>query len=242
MKGKETQKIFSKLSLYGLFENLLKVESEIKYVKEFSSKDFNYSKTDEDAINLFREKYILNDKETFDAWLEKNFLKNNDDNLLDFVHYQLKKENVVNSLLSGTGESLYLRYKDRLDRVLYRLIRVDNEDLAHHLFYSIESDEIEFGEASEKFSLGPESKTRGYVGPVDLTTPHPEVASRLRVANPGQLFEPFQAENWYTLIRLEYRYESEFDDKTKNFLGGLLLSSKANTIKEGLVENYKESQ
>tara|TARA_B100001093_G_scaffold358158_1_gene342752 strand:+ start:13794 stop:14522 length:729 start_codon:yes stop_codon:yes gene_type:complete len=240
MQEKQINKIFSKLSLFGLFDNLLKAECEMKFVKEYSSKDFNYDKTDKDAINLLRDKFKLNDNEKFDEWLGNNFLKNNDADLLEFANYQLKKEDVVNSLLLGTGESLYLRYKDRLDRVLYRLIRVDNEDLAHHLFYSIESDEIEFGEASEKFSLGPESKTRGYVGPVDLTTPHPEVASRLRVANVGQLFEPFQAENWYTLIRLEYRYESEFDEKTKTFLGGLLLSSKANTLKEELVEkNYK---
>ena len=242
MQDEQIKKLLSKLSLFGLFDNLLKAESEVKFVKEYKSKDLKYDASDQEAISLLQQRYKLKDKESFENWLNKHFLKGNNLDLLEFAHYQLKKENVVTSLLSGTGESLYLRYKDRLDRVLYRLIRVDSEDLAHHLFYSIESEEIEFGEASEKYSLGPESKTRGYVGPVDLTTPHPEVSSRLRVANPGQLFEPFKAENWYTLIRLEYRFESEYDEKTKNFLGSLLLSTKAVPLKEELVNKYNQNQ
>ena len=111
-------------------------------------------------------------------------------------------------LITTSGESLYLRYKDKLDRVLYSLLRVEDPCLCRELFYAIEAGELGFGEAARLHSSGPEAKTQGIVGPVDLTTPHPEIASRLRTAQAGQLIGPFEADQWHTLIRLEYRFDS----------------------------------
>jgi hypothetical protein len=81
-------------------------------------------------------------------------------------------------LVTASGESLYLRYKDKLDRVLYSLLRVADSGLCQELSYAIEAGEITFAEAATQHSNGPEAKTQGIVGPVDLTTPHPEVAAR----------------------------------------------------------------
>ena len=119
------------------------------------------------------------------------------------------------------SESLYLRYKDRLDRVLYSLIRVEFFRTSHHLFYAIEAGELEFGDAAAQFSIGPESKTQGIVGPVDLTTPHPEIAARLRTAKPRQLFPPFKADQWHVLFDLNIDLIANYDDKTRHFLGSL---------------------
>jgi len=102
--------------------------------------------------------------------------------------------------------------------VLYSLIRVDDAGLCRELFYAIEAGEISFGEAARLHSRGPEAKTQGIVGPVDLTTPHPEIAGRLRTAQAGQLIGPFEAAEWHTLLRLEYRFDSEYDAHTQNFL------------------------
>ena len=126
----------------------------------------------------------------------------------------------------------------QVDRVLYSLIRVESSEQAHHLFYSIEANEIEFGDAAAQFSIGPESKTQGIVGPVDLTTPHPEIAARLRTAKPRQLFPPFKADQWHVLIRLEYRFDSEYDEKTRQFLGSLVLSAKAQDMTKQIKMNY----
>ena len=118
------------------------------------------------------------------------------------------------------------------------MIRVESSELAHHLFYSIEANEIEFGDAAAQFSIGPESKTQGIIGPVDLTTPHPEIAARLRTAKPRQLFQPFLADQWHALIRLEYRFDSEYDEKTRQFLGALVLSAKAQDIVKQIKMDY----
>lgn len=230
-----------RLSVYGLFDSLVKIESEIEFVLNYDSKSIDYSLSDEEAIGIFCKKYKINNDDELKAWKDKHFLHNNNFNLTEFAHYQLKKDKVAMSLISGTGESLYLRYKDRLDRVLYRVIRLSSEDFAQHIYYSIDSGEITFGEAANKYSEGPESKTEGFIGPVDLTTPHPEISSRLKTATPNQLFEPFKAEEWFTIIRLEYRFESEFNDQTKKFLGQLLLGAKANSIRENLINGYKNS-
>ena len=95
---------------------------------------------------------------------------------------------------------------------------MEDPGLIQELYYSIEAGEIRFGDAAERYSCGPESKTQGIIGPVDLTTPHPEIASRLRTASPGVMSEPFLASEWHSIIRLEYRFESVFDDATKEFL------------------------
>jgi hypothetical protein len=129
--------------------------------------------------------------------------------------------------IPGSEESLFLRFKDRLDRVLYGLIRVDNEALARDLFFAIEAGELRFGEAARLHSSGPEARTEGIVGPVDLATPHPEISSRLREAAPGELILPFKLEQWHIILRLDYRFEASLDSDTRQFLRDLSLRSQA---------------
>ena len=111
------------------------------------------------------------------------------------------------------------------------------------LFYEIESGERSFSQAAKEFGNGPESKTNGIVGPVDLTTPHKEIAARLRTANPGIIFTPFKADEWFVILRLEYRYESEYNEQTKMFLAKLLLNSqlkkRSQEIRQSLLAESK---
>jgi hypothetical protein len=117
--------------------------------------------------------------------------------------------------------------------VLYSLLRVNDPGLCQELFYAIEAGEMAFAVAASQYSAGPEAKTQGIVGPVDLTTPHPEIASRLRTAQAGQLLGPFQADEWHTLIRMEYRFDSEYDDSTKQFLEEVCFKSQIGADVQG---------
>tara|TARA_Y100001968_G_scaffold222638_1_gene205381 strand:+ start:1238 stop:1972 length:735 start_codon:yes stop_codon:yes gene_type:complete len=238
----EKELLLQKLAIHGILPSLAKSEAEYEFVQQFQSDDVAYVATDEEAILSLSEKFNLNEDSELSNWKNQHFLSNNETLFLDYAHYIAKRNFVINRLLSGTGESLFLKYKDRLDRVLYRLIRVEEEDLAHHLYYSIESNEKDFGSAAQEYSCGPESKTQGIIGPVDLTTPHPEIAARLRTANPGHIFKPFVADNWFVLVRLEYRFDSEYDDKTKEFLGGLLLGSKSNPLAKERIAIYAKNE
>ena len=159
----------------------------------------------------------------------------------EYAKFRYKRRCIIDQLISGNGEALFLRYKDRLDRVLYSLIRVDSEDFAYHLYYQIESCELDFGEASRLYSSGPEAKTEGIIGPCDLTVPHPDIAARLRTANPKQIFSPFLIDKWYAILRLEYRFDSEYNENTKHFLGQLLLNTKVQSISNEIFKGYTDN-
>ena len=169
----------------------------------------------EPAMEEYCSKHGLNNKQEQQQWCLQHGMSQAD-LLSEAIHDWRRTE--LREQSSSNIESLYLRYKDNLDRVLYSLIRVDNAGLCRELFYAIEAGEISFGEAARLHSRGPEAKTQGIVGPVDLTTPHPEIAGRLRTAQAGQLIGPFEAAEWHTLLRLEYRFDSVYDAHTQNFL------------------------
>ena len=220
-----------------LLDPLIKAQAEKQYISEYQLSGNQACISNQEAIQHLNEEYKVGSAEKFIAWRAAHDL-NKDDDLHDFAHHCYKKKEVIEDLLCGSGESLFLRYKDRLDRVLYSLIRVESEDFAHALYYDIESGDKEFGDVASEHSIGPESKTQGIIGPVDLTTPHPEIAARLRTATPRQLFPPFQADQWHAIVRLDYRFDSEFDEKTKRFLGGLLLNAKSQDFVKSLRSAY----
>jgi hypothetical protein len=199
---------------FGLVEPFLRQLKERAVVFEHN----NLSDPDqvaEPAMEEYCSKHGLNNKQERQQWCVQHGMSQAD-LLSEAIHDWRRTE--LREQSSSNIESLYLRYKDNLDRVLYSLIRVDNAGLCRELFYAIEAGEISFGEAARLHSRGPEAKTQGIVGPVDLTTPHPEIAGRLRTAQAGQLIGPFEAAEWHTLLRLEYRFDSVYDAHTQNFL------------------------
>ena len=234
---KKSNELIEKLILHELLTPLARAEAEIEYINNFPLKGSSWI-TDykQQKIELMKELGLRNNSD-LDEWRIRHKL-NDEQKFTRYTEYRTKRRIVLDEILKNTGEALFLRYKDRLDRVLYSLVRVESDDLAHRLYYEIESKEIEFGDASANHSCGPEAKTQGIIGPVDLTTPHPEIAARLRTAQSRQLFPPFKADDWWTIIRLEYRFDSEYNEKTKEFLGGLLLGSKISNITQKITESY----
>ncbi len=233
MKKKSISK--KELANFNLLKPYCNALSEKQFVAEYEiaeMKDLPAQKLVSDFCDLNK----INSEDELIKY-KTQMMFSNDDEFHEYLLYLYKRNAVMKDLLSGTGESLFLRYKDRLDRVLYSLLRVDTEEKAYEIYYAIESNEIEFGEAAHNHSLGPESETQGLVGPVDLTTPHPEIAAKLRVASPRQLFPPFKADEWHVILRLEYRYESKYDQSTKDFLGKLILNTKSRLASDSLYSN-----
>ena len=199
---------------FGLVEPFLRQLKERAVVFEHNNLS-DPGQVAESAMQKYCSKHGLNNKQEQQQWCLQHGMSQAD-LLSEAIHDWRRTE--LREQSSSNIESLYLRYKDNLDRVLYSLISVDNAGLCRELFYAIEAGEISFGEAARLHSRGPEAKTQGIVGPVDLTTPHPEIAGRLRTAQAGQLIGPFEAAEWHTLLRLEYRFDSVYDAHTQNFL------------------------
>ena len=215
-----------RLALHGSLNGFIKDLAEERLISQYPYSPEDLAKLSaESLISDYLSDLGVVDQAGLDEWCHKNLI-DSPSQLSDFVHYQLKKNIIVKQLLSENGETAFLKFKDRLDRVLYSVIRVPSEALAYHLFYSIDHGEISFADAASQFSEGVESRSAGIVGPVDLSTPHPEIASRLKRGRPGELFEPFKAEDWFLVVSLLYRYESSYDDISRKTLGQLLFSAK----------------
>lgn len=223
----QTEELIRQLRQYELLDPLVKAIAEDEFVMNYELDTGEGCISDRQAQEFLVKELNLADANQLEYWRQTHGLME-DELFWSYAHRLHKKTCVINQLLKGSGEALFLRYKDRLDRVLYSMVRVESEDLAHALYFAIENNEMEFGDAAATHSAGPEAKTQGIIGPVDLTTPHPEIAARLRTASPRQLFPPFQADEWHVIIRLEYRFDSEYDEKTRRFLGSLLLGAKSN--------------
>jgi hypothetical protein len=109
-------------------------------------------------------------------------------------------------------ESYYLKRKDRLDRVIYCLLRVKDAAIAQELYFRLESDEASFTDLASKYSKGPEANTGGLIGPADLGGCHPRLAEMLRVSQPGQLWPPTRIEDWWVILRLDKFLPTQLDE------------------------------
>lgn len=225
IKEASSSELVALLFRFGLADVFLKCLKERELV--FSDESLpSPSQIHSDALSQFKSANNLETAEDVSTWCFTRGMKE-DDFLSEAIH-AFRAAAFRSSLLDTSRESLFLRYKDNLDRILYSMIRVPDEGLIREIFYSIEANEISFGHAAAKYSAGPESKTQGIVGPVDLTVPHPEIASRLRIAEAGVLIPPFRIDDQSIILRLEYRYDSVFDAKTKTFLEDVALRTHLN--------------
>ncbi len=236
MSSKEYEVLLDDLARFNLLEELSKNKAEEKFINDYEFLNNAYVASDSEAIETFKELFKIKSDDQIDNFKKARKLNSNK-LFLNYAHFVNKKKLIINDMMKGQGESIFLKLKDRLDRVLYSILRVNDNNKAFDLYYSIESKEIEFGDAAKQHSQGPENKTQGIVGPVDLTTPHPDIAARLRTAKPRQLFPPFKLDQDYAILRLEYRFDSEYNETTLNYLGNVVLKSK---IKPDLISIYKE--
>lgn len=110
------------------------------------------------------------------------------------------------------AEQRFLSRKQQLDTVVYSLLRVRGEALAHELYLRIAEGEADFAELAASYAEGPEQTTRGVVGPVPLLQAHPILANVLRTSQPGDLQPPLAIEQWWLVVRLESLQPATFDD------------------------------
>jgi len=115
-------------------------------------------------------------------------------------------------------ELRYLERKAELDRVVYSLLQVQEQGLAEELYQQIREGESDFADLAAAHSLGREAQSRGQIGPEPLGDQHPELASRLRSGNPGQLWPPFEVETIWVVLRLETAALSVLDEPLRQRL------------------------
>ncbi|MFZ0408882.1 MAG: peptidylprolyl isomerase [Cyanobium sp.] len=108
----------------------------------------------------------------------------------------------------------FLHRKPELDQAVYSLLRVSDSTLAAELYQRIAEDEASFAALANTHSEGQERLSQGIIGPLPIPAAHPEIASRLRVGRPGQIWPPFQADRFWVIIRLEQQLPARLDTVT----------------------------
>ncbi|MBE9068894.1 peptidylprolyl isomerase [Leptolyngbya cf. ectocarpi LEGE 11479] len=107
--------------------------------------------------------------------------------------------------------SYFLKCKDQLDRVIYSMIRTQDNYLAQELYFRLQNDEDTFADLARCYSTGLEAKLGGLVGPVALGKLNAELAHILSISHPGQLWPVSQLGEYFVILRFEQHVPVEYD-------------------------------
>jgi len=163
------------------------------------------------ARNRYSQQHSLPSEEALSQHIDANNLSEaqfDEQLLLPIRMNQLAREH-----FSAKAESRFLTQKERLDRVVYSLLRVENHSQALEFYLRIANQEANFSDLAGQHSLGNERNTNGVVGPSPLTQCHPILSEKLRASKPRQLLEPFRIDRWWLIARLEKFSPATFDEK-----------------------------
>jgi glycosyltransferase involved in cell wall biosynthesis/parvulin-like peptidyl-prolyl isomerase len=122
-------------------------------------------------------------------------------------------------------ESHFRQLKPQLDQVVYSLIRIRDGAVAQELYFRLLEGEQSFAEVAKQYSQGLEAQTGGLIGPVALSTPHPQLARILALSQPGQLSPPTNIGDWWLILRLEKFIPAQLDEPMRQRLLNQLFST-----------------
>ncbi|MDZ8264546.1 peptidylprolyl isomerase, partial [Nostoc sp. ChiQUE01b] len=131
---------------------------------------------------------------------------------------ELKIEKLKQATWGTKLESYFLQCKSQLDKVIYSLIRTSDAEVAQELYFRIKAGEQTFAECASVYSQGAEAQTQGMLGPVPMSQPHPAIAQKLTISQPGQLWPPMKLDEWFVIVRLEKLIPAQLDDAMRSTL------------------------
>jgi parvulin-like peptidyl-prolyl isomerase len=208
----EDRDLFPLLAKYGMLTQLAR-----EIIIDRAIADIACTPEEENfARTRFYQQHQITDEEQLQAWLQRNGM--NPEQFQRLVVREVKIEKFKQQTWDNKLESYFLQVKERLDRVIYSLIRTKDQGIAQELYFRIQEGENTFAELARDYSQGAESQTGGLIGPVELNTPHPQIARILAASKPGQLWPPMPVGEWLVILRLEKYLASELDPPTQQRL------------------------
>ena len=158
----------------------------------------------------FLTKYKLDDEIKYQKWLKLNGLTDLDVKNTALADIRLKR--YCREQFGHKVESRFLERKSQLDIYVYSMIRVKDYHKANELYLRIIEQEEDIGNLASQFSEGPESKTRGVIGPASLEIAHPILAEQLKNIKRGEVIPPIRIENVHIVCRLESNEPAKLDE------------------------------
>ena len=124
----------------------------------------------------------------------------------------------------------------------YSLLRVSSRSVINELYIRLCEDEDTFSSLAEQYSEGPESDSSGFISPRPFSSIHPEIAERLKISRPGQLWQPFEIDGSWILIRLEKKIPSSLDSKRTDSILNILFDEWLNAQVSEALNELKTSE
>lgn len=168
------------------------------------------------ASQKFGEQQQIHTDADRQEWLERRDMSQTQ--LDEFIERNVKIEKFKQQTWGNQLESYFLQRKAKLDKVIYSLLRTNDAGLAQELYCRLLEKEASFEDLAAQYSQGPEVKTGGRVGPVELSSPHPTLAKMLSISEPGQLWPPTRLSKWFVIVRLEELIPAQLDEATRSQL------------------------
>ena len=162
--------------------------------------------------------YIESQRVTSDEELA-DWLKSKRLDFQDLRYFATKGERVKRWQRRRYGEEAELRFLERkleLDQVVYSMLRVSSQELAEELYHQLKEGESDFPELALRYSQGKEKNTRGLIGPVPLAAGHPELAAKLRISQPSQLWPPVLVVDVWVVVRFERLLAAQLDGEMRS--------------------------
>tara|TARA_B100001093_G_scaffold511185_1_gene578546 strand:+ start:234 stop:980 length:747 start_codon:yes stop_codon:yes gene_type:complete len=185
--------------------------------------------------NFFKENKLFDNNRLNQFLLYKGI---NEEDLEYQISLPLKLEILSNQINQSKIENHFLKRKDELDLYKYNVIRIDNSDLAHEIYFQLEAKESNFRKLSNQYSLDKEVFPAGIVGPKNLVGTHPEIKEKLRNYDIGKLIKPFQINTWWLIIKLLDIKQAKLDKKTCKVMALELCDIFVQNKVSALIKNY----
>jgi parvulin-like peptidyl-prolyl isomerase len=167
------------------------------------------------------EQFLLHHMGNTSAASQDQFLNQHGWNAEDLSIAATQAEKLALFKRLAFGSELEIQFLDQklqLDQVEYSLIRVSDEGLAFELHQRLLEGEANFAALAETYSEGPERQSGGRFGPDPLNQAHPEVANKLRISQPGQLWPPFFLVNIWVILQLDQLHPARLDSQQRTQL------------------------
>ena len=169
-----------------------------------------------DLVNSYCLQNNLHQPEQISEHLQRRGWQQND--LLYFATKQERLRRFQQLMFAEDVELRFLSTKNDLDTIWYSLLRSRDGNLAFELHQRLLEGEADFEELAATFSEGPERDHGGKLGPVPLSQAHPVLVEKLRISQPGQMWEPFFLKDIWVILRLDEWQGARLDDLTRQQL------------------------
>jgi len=185
-----------------------------RHIERSSSASFRPTQSQQISFQqAFLQREKISSPQSLQAWLDSNDIT--EPQLSKQLFHALQLKQFKDHKFSSQVETTFLDNKSLLDKVMYSMIRSSERAKVNELHLRIKEEEDTFADLATEYSEGVENQFNGLVGPIELGRINSSLAERLRISRPGQLWDPFELEGWWILLRLEKSIPARLDQPMK---------------------------